>query len=596
MALINSLYLYFCFFTILQAAPDSLPTHYINITYKLTSFSLSDPPIIITPELPLPCKAPNPDLMQNGRDTEVKIFQIHPHSSGVGMMFTCLKRTSWNSRTWYGAPQIDQLVEIKIPCNSLPDIESSRLNDTIIDPGWKILNVHISKPYRLTIYEESYPYFSTEFVSYFAIVTRIPYTRSVRGSLIDPFPDNPCSEIPCALTAHTQFYSHDWLNTKSGCTLIHLSTVFGTLSVDPDKLGARFSSASSFMDLNFHPIEQSEVQCREEDYRVYLSREGVFAGFKVIKNEIDELERVFGVGPSHNADLRMLTEQPRQSIRRQRDLDKSNQFDLIPLSQQNVWIYSHQSLEESNLMFLMRKANEANFKNILFIRHMICLLQRTSKIAAFHLVDSIPIPYLRFTFPNEVFLVMKRKPLTVRKGTYYLLNANSLNFPFQLSSPGFLYSQRHGLHCEKANITGVISCGSEPPKELLNLTSSFYLPSPMKLWINIKTKEVIGDEELDHNIQNPNIVRQWTSPSLYYEKDSGTLRDLESSIDFKAMKVSQSSVDNLWESEIGSVVSGLKSMIKIVVYVALFGIALMFLNCLWALVTTSVRLVRSRLI
>lgn len=67
---------------------------------------------------------------------------------------------------------------------------------------WKIINPYNSMNYKLTLQDDEYPYFTTEsYLSYFAIITKIPYTRSVNGNLIDPL---PIETIISIITKHHQ--------------------------------------------------------------------------------------------------------------------------------------------------------------------------------------------------------------------------------------------------------------------------------------------------------------------------------------------------------------------------------------------------------
>lgn len=279
----------------------------------------------------------------------------------------------------------------------------------------------------------SFSYWSQETQDRFYLsVTKIQFAENIKGELIDPFPDHPCERVPCEVTPHALFYSpHFTATPKDECFLLELVEISGVLMLyeEPDTFFITFSSTSHEKDLTFSIDVGSNIQCTIQYRKVYQSNEGVLVSFSKSDAGLDGIEYLLSrlnmsKYSSPNA-IRPIS--PHISTRVRRGVVSTKNFDMVPIAQQNNWLFTRMTTEEAGLVHLITTQTNDQLHDLFLLRHLVCVNRKKAELIAFYLSKQFPMPYLKLRFPEDSLTFTSRDPLKGKKGTSMIMDWKVLN-------------------------------------------------------------------------------------------------------------------------------------------------------------------------
>lgn len=176
---------------------------------------------------------------------------------------------------------------------------------------------------------------------------------------------------------------------------------------------------------------------------------------------------------------------PHIATRVKRGVVSTKNFDMVPIAQQNNWLFTRMTTEEAGLKHLITTQTNDQVHDLFLLRHLVCIYRKKAELIAFYLSKQFPMPYLKLRFPEDSLTIIRRDPLTVKKGTSMIIDWKVLN-------KTHVYTESCGLIVQIAsrwrlieNITGIVDCDLKlPVKNSSHCNLPVYLPNPAGLWID----------------------------------------------------------------------------------------------------------------
>lgn len=428
-----------------------------NLYSLLTTFPSSLKLETIHRQYPLPCSPVSISDSLRTQPVTGTVFQVHPHASAYGVVCICIRKHTINAMTWTGVAYYQFIEEIHSACDKFPKRERQAYSDHMHGKYYDSLLPHqtsVLDPFRS---EESFLYFGTEEQTRFIYkCTKIPFTQDIHYRLIDPFPDSVCNSVPCLINYHSIFYSTEFNKDNHQCLLFQLKSMSGILMIDPQQSNSTmiFTSDAHARDLTFDIERTPQPECRDTGGEpIYMSKEGVYVSFGIRQDGVDPLLRL--IQDSRN------TSRSRRSRRTTHtipiipvDISKSVTFDLVPISQQNQWLFTRVTTDESALLHIMRKNIQNTITDLISIKHLQCIMQRRMDLNSYYLVKQFPMPYLKSILPEHSFRIHSREPLVIQKGVRMLFKVSSLGSNLTINDENDLNVVISGRNCTVQNITG----------------------------------------------------------------------------------------------------------------------------------------------
>nr|QMP82308.1 glycoprotein [Hemipteran rhabdo-related virus OKIAV26] len=490
--------------------------------FQLTTFPQSSPTEIIEPQYPLPCRPLPRDSGTIHAPTSGSILQLHPSAHAFGVVCICVKKTTVNKKTWVGVSYYDKITLNHGNCKDYPQLLQDVYKSKMEGDFYSALLPHQTQAFDPDISEENFPYFGSETATRpLYKCTKTTFSQNLHYQLIDPHPEQICNQVPCLINNHTLFYSNEFNKKNHQCLLFKLRDISGLLLRNPllSNKTIIFSSDAHGRDLSFNtdPLQDPECISPNGD-RVYISQEGVYMSFQIQKETgLDVLQWMMG--------KQRFRRSPIQSI--PYDIESSQKFDIIPISQQNQWLFSRITTDEAGLLHLMHASVNHTIQDLLSIKHIQCMMKRRLDLMSYYIVEQFPMPYLKSIYPEHSFVLESRSPLTIRKGVRLLFRYSSLPSNLTLNSNNQLLIKLSGRECQVQNITGTVSCDDKKPNDVKLLNKSFLLPL-----VDGQSYDLNSDKRVhngwSYTIQT-NIFEQTFIPlEINYEQDSDYLREIES--------------------------------------------------------------------
>lgn len=528
-------------------------------------FPTHSPPIVVTPNPPLPCPSPLPKNTWSTTSVSGRIYQLNPSSYNDGYAFTYIVKTFSVRENWYGLPIIR---EKNVENKNLSNLDLSHTRK------WEETKRKIIDDDSLSLYEmidipldedeiQSYYFSDYEISRHYIRLKRIKISLDINYCLIDPYPKNKCCRKDiCPLDSGSHFVLISSRDMNTDCNIVPLISISGILIKKEDGRMI-FSSSLENKDLSFSSYSDIPIICNlsPNNLKIYLSNEGLLVSFDLLSNGLDPLEYLNSRHPDHGFFVNSLRNRKKRSIL------TTPQIDLVPISQRATWAYSKSTMMASQLFHLYNELGNITTHEFVVERTKTCQNSYFVKLIAYHVFDHFPLLYLKLHYPGHESLIISIEPVRVILSSPLMLNTSLISWD---TNCGWSCSIQDSL-MSISNITGKLTtCPFGQPK--YNKSHPFFL-----LQIDGGLFDLVNNKSVyDHNnIQFSSINSFIVSDMPLVEYNHKIIDQFKSILDEEKNSVtSQSDTKSPWgfsmENRV-SMISDLMGTFRTIIYIVIIS-------------------------